>query len=82
MGDGDHAAFELNEQVFQPFNGVQVQVVGWLVQQQNVRLRYQSLGQSHAFFGSAGEGAHHGLGVQVQAVQGFAHTLFPVPAVQ
>ena len=57
-------------------------MVGGLIQQQNVRLRYQSLGQGHAFFGSAGECAHHSLGVQVQAVQGFAHALLPVPAVQ
>jgi hypothetical protein len=36
------------QQVFQPADGVHVEVVGRLVEQQHVRLGHQTLGQRHA----------------------------------
>ena len=42
---------------------------------------HQRLRQGHTFFGAARECAHDGVRVQVQAVQGFLHTLLPVPGV-
>jgi len=82
VGDGDDGALEVHQQAFQPFDGIQIQVVGRLIEQQHVGLGDQRLGQGHTFFGTAGQGAHHRVGVQVQALQGFIHSLLPVPAVQ
>ncbi len=82
VGDGDDAAFEINQQAFEPFNAVQIQVVGRLVQQQHVGLRHQCLRQGHTFFGAARQRVDNGLGVQMQALQRLAHALLPVPAIQ
>ena len=81
MGNSDDAALEGDQQVFQPLNGVQVQVVGRFVQQQHIRLCHQGLCQRHALAGTAGQCADDGLGVQVQALQGFFYALFPIPGV-
>ena len=53
VGDGDDAAVEVDQQLFEPGNGIEVQMVGRLVEQQHVGLGHQRLGQSHAFFGAA-----------------------------
>ena len=82
MGDGDDASIEVHQQLFEPGDGVQVQVVGRLVQQQHVRFGHQCLRQSHPFFGPARKRAHDGIFVQVQAVQSFLDPLLPVPAIQ
>ena len=79
--DGHHAAAEVNQQVFQPFNGVKVQVVGWLVQQQHIGPRHQCLCQRHALLGTARQVAHERIRLQMQAMQRFFHTLLPIPGV-
>ena len=81
MGNGHDAAREIEQQVFQPFDGVEVQVVGGLVQEQDIRACHQRLGQGHPLFGAARQGAHHGLGVQVQTLQCFFDALLPIPCV-
>ena len=43
VGDDKHTAFELHQQVLQPLNTVQIQMVGRLVQKQNVGQRHQRL---------------------------------------
>ena len=53
MGDDDHAGARLDQQVFQPFNAVQIQVIGGLIEQQHIGLLHQGLRQRHAFGGSA-----------------------------
>jgi len=45
MGDDDHGGIALVEYVFQPANGVDVEVVGRFVEQQDVRVGEQCLGQ-------------------------------------
>ncbi len=47
MGNDHHGAVTCGEDVFQPADGVDVQVVGRLVEQQHVRVREQRLGQQH-----------------------------------
>ena len=37
VGDGQHRTLEGVDVLFQPLHAVQIQMVGWLVQQQNVR---------------------------------------------
>ena len=80
--DGDHAALEVDQQVFEPGDGVQIQVVGGFVQKHHVRLGDQRLRQRHAFFHAARQGADEAGGLQVQAVQGFVDALLPVPGVE
>ena len=50
MGNHHQAAMEVLQQGFQPFDGFNVQVVGRLVQQQQVGLLHPSLCQGNAFF--------------------------------
>jgi hypothetical protein len=57
VGDGHHAALEVDQQLLQPLDRVQVQVVGGLVEQQHVGLAHQRLGQRHALAGAAGQRA-------------------------
>ncbi|MCY1294643.1 hypothetical protein D9M69_417370 [compost metagenome] len=58
MGNDDHGAVTRREDVFQPADGVDIQVVGRLVQQQHVRVREQRLGQQYAQFPAGGDFAH------------------------
>ena len=47
VADHDDGALEVQQKVLQPVDGVDVQVVGGLVQQQDVRVAEQRLGQQH-----------------------------------
>ena len=38
VGNEQHSATEIQQHLFQPGNGVDVQMVGWLVQQQHIGL--------------------------------------------
>jgi hypothetical protein len=81
VGDGHHAALEVDQQLLQPLDRVQVQVVGGFVEQQDIGLAHQRLGECDAFAGSAGQRADLRLWVQMQAMQGLLDALLPVPAV-
>jgi len=82
VGDGDDAAIETDQQIFQPGNRVQVQVVGRLVEQQHIGLGDQRLRQRYALFGATRQRADEGVLVQVKPVQGFFNALLPVPAIE
>jgi hypothetical protein len=81
VGDGHHAALEVDQQLLQPLDRVQVQVVGGFVEQQDIGLAHQRLGECDAFAGSAGQRADLRLWIQMQAMQGLLDALLPVPAV-
>jgi hypothetical protein len=81
VGDEHHAAAILQQQVFQPLDGIEVQVVGRLVQQQHVGPAHQRLRQRDALAVAAGQGADARLRVEMKAVQGLVDPLLPVPAV-
>ena len=81
VGNQYDGALELFEQTFQPFNRIQIQVVGWLVKEQYVRLHHQRLRQCHAFAHTAGQAADLRFRVQVQALQRLFYALLPVPGV-
>ena len=55
VGDGDHGAPEGADIVLQPLGGLQVQVVGGLVQQENVRVLQDQAAQVHPGFLPAGQ---------------------------
>ena len=81
MGDQHHAAAELAQQAFEPLDGVEVEVVGGLVEQQHVGPAHQRLRQRHALAHAARQRADARLGIEVQAVQRLVDALLPVPAV-
>ena len=81
VADGDNAATEGDQQLLQPNNRFEIQMVGWLIEQQNIRPRHQCLRQSHAFFHAARQSADHALAIELQALQRFAHALLPNPAI-
>ena len=45
MGYYDNGILEINQEVFQPCDRIQIQMVGRLIQQQNVGITEQCLGQ-------------------------------------
>ena len=47
MRDDDHGAVTLVQHLFQPANGVDVEVVGRFVEQENIRISKQRLRQKH-----------------------------------
>ena len=81
MRDGDNAALEVDKQVFQPFDRVQIKVIGWLVKQQHVWLGNQGLSQSDSLLGAARQGVDRSATVQMEAMQRLGHPLLPVPSV-
>ena len=48
MGNENHAALVAAHFMLEPFDGGNVEVIGWLVQQQHVRFAHQGLGQGDA----------------------------------
>ena len=81
MGDEHDGAGKAEQEVLQPFDGRDVQVVGGLVQQQHVGRTHQRLRQQHATLHAAGQRGEVGIAVQLQARQGLAHARVQVPAV-
>ena len=61
MADDDGQSLAVHQEVFQPLNGLNVQVVGGLVQEDDVRLSEQSLGQQHLHLLLGGQGGHLGI---------------------
>ena len=61
VGDDDHGAVARVQHLFQPPDGVDVQVVGGLVEQQDVRIGEQRLGEQHAQLPARRHRAHGAL---------------------
>ena len=61
MGDDDHGGVTLIEHVFEPADGVDIQVIGRLVEQQNVRVGKQCLSQQHAQLPARRHFAHRAI---------------------
>src|ERR1039457_3750639 len=81
VGDRHHSPRVLLQVLFQPLHALGVQVVGWLVEQQQVRLRQQQLAQRHAALLSTGQHAHVGVGGwAAQRVHGQFKLAVEVPA--
>ena len=65
VGDDDHRRAARPQDLFQPADGVDIQMVGGLVEQQHVGVREQRLGQQHAQLPARRHHAHR-LGVLLQ----------------
>ena len=84
MGYHDHRVLKIDQELLQPGDGVQIQMVGRLVEQQDVRVAKQSLGQQHLHLLGAGQGIHLGvveLRLDAQAVQQVLGVGLRLPAV-
>ncbi len=55
MADDDVRAIPICQKAFKPFQGSQIKVIGRLIQQEQVRVGEQCLGQRHARFLAAGQ---------------------------
>jgi hypothetical protein len=62
VGDEKQRDTAFDQQVFQPFDGGDIEVVGRLVQQQHLGRNGQGLGQGQALFLTAGQAADAGIG--------------------
>ena len=80
--DGEHGAGIVLEEVLEPQDGLRVQVVCGLVEQQEVGGLEQELAQGDATALSAGEDVHRHVGIgQLQRVHGLAELGIDVPAI-
>ncbi len=81
MGDEQQRALETEHQLFEPFDGLDVEMVGRLVEQQQIRLADQRARQHHAPAQPAGEGRVDRLAVQPEARDHPLGALLDLPAV-
>ena len=81
VGNHDQAAFKRFEQVFQPDNRINVQMVGRLVQQQYVGLLHPSLRQSDTLFLTAGKVTDFFVFRQTEFAQSLLDCRIQLPAV-
>ena len=67
MGDEHDAAGKTAQEFLQPADGFDVQMIGWLIQQQHVRRADQCLGQQYATFHATRKRCEIRVAVQAQA---------------
>ena len=61
MGNDDHGAVARIQRLLQPADGVDIQVVGRFVEQQNIRVRKQRLCQQHTQFPAGCDFTHRAV---------------------
>ena len=82
MGDGHDGARVLLEEALQPLDRLGVEMVGGLVEQQQVRVLEQQPAERHAALLAARQDGHLGVvGRAAQRVHGDVHVAFQVPRV-
>ena len=53
MAHHDDGIFEINQEILQPRNGIEIQMVGRLVEEQDIRIAKKGLGQKNFHFKAA-----------------------------
>ena len=81
MRDEDDGAGVLREEVFEPADGVDIQMVGRFVEEQQVGLADERTGEQHAPTPSAGQRVDDGIGGEVEPRQHQLDALLEAPAV-
>ena len=82
MGDGDHGAGILGEESLQPRDAFRIQMVGWLIEQQHVRIGQQQLTQRDAPPFAAGQDVHRCVpSRQTQSVRSDFQRSVDIPSV-
>ena len=72
MRNDNDRIFKIDQKLFEPANRIEIQVVGRLVEEKNVRIAEQSTCQKHFDFFTSGKFAHFFVmkfGVNIQSVQ-------------
>ena len=80
MGNGHHGAGVARQELFQPFDGFGVQVVGRFVEQQHVGFGRQRLRQRDALLPAARQRAHRQVGVEGEAREHVVDAMAERPA--
>ena len=81
VGDHHHCARKIPDQRFEPFDAIQVEVVGGFVEQQHVRLSNQGAGERNALEATTRQCAHLRLRVETKPAQHLLDPLVQAPAV-
>ena len=81
VGNKQHRTTKLQQHRLQPGNGMDIQVVGRLIQQQHIRLGNQRLGQQYAAAPATGQLGHLLVGGQAESCQRGIDQLIQPPAV-
>ncbi len=81
MGDKEQGGRKAQEELFQPVDGLDVQMVGGLVQEQQIRFADQSPGKKNPSFESAGKGRELLVRRELQPGKDRVHPLLGLPAV-
>ena len=79
MGNKDQGSAKVFQELFQPLDGFHVQVVSGLVQQQDVRVLYQSTGQQYAPLHAAGKAGERHVTIQIELGKHGVHPLGQLP---
>ena len=79
VGDEQQRADKLGQLVFQPFDGVEIKVVGRLVEQQQFRLGSECPRQRDPLLVAAGKRLNQRIGRQVEAGDDFLHPAIQTP---
>ena len=58
MGYYDDRVVKVDQEFFQPLNGGKIQMVGWLVQEQDIRIAEKCLGQQYLYLQASVEILH------------------------
>ena len=82
MADHHHAALEAQQQLLQPADRIEVEVVGRLIEQQHIGLADQGARQGHPLLESARQLADPGRAIELQLVQRLFDPLLPVPGIE
>ena len=81
MRDKDDGAAKILEEIFQPVDGFDIQVVGRLIEQQQVGIAGQRTGQRHFAQPATGEAIEGHVRIQPQQGQHLTDTGLELPAV-
>ena len=84
MGYHDNSIFKVNQELLQPGDCIQIQVVGRLVQQKDVRVAKQCLCKQNLYLHASVQVLHHAVmifGINAQTVQQHGGVGFRFPAV-
>ena len=80
MGDKQQTAAKLQQLLFQPLNGVQIQMIGRLIKQQQIRLADQRPAQQHPPPPATGQLGQRRIRRQAQTAENGLGALLPAPA--
>ena len=81
VGDQDQGPLESLQLLLQPFDGRQIEMVGRLVQQQQIRVDHQRPCQCHTAAPAAGQFRQASIRRQLQLADGGLHPVLQLPAV-